>query len=142
MARPVMESSVKVGGLIDLLCTLKTAGISDSPLVVFWIKTSAHISTCVYSFYFTSSAQQGFDENCVIDNDLQIRRSTTSKNSHQNHNIMIRNASQSDSGQYLCVVDILRENHRYWTILTNITVTVGDPALVKPGKNHFIISFK
>ncbi|XP_048088162.1 uncharacterized protein LOC125286891 isoform X5 [Alosa alosa] len=65
--------------------------------------------------------------------DLLLRRSNTSKPSltdTNTHNLMISSAAHSDSGQYVCALQV-NKNQQHWRVITNTTVTVGDP--VKPG---------
>ncbi|XP_048088159.1 uncharacterized protein LOC125286891 isoform X2 [Alosa alosa] len=136
VSEPVMESSVNVsaGGSVNLTCIFTTKGnYSNQPFVVYWIKTGAESSTCVYSFHFDSDYKAGFDGHCSIDKDLLLRRSNTSKPSltdTNTHNLMISSAAHSDSGQYVCALQV-NKNQQHWRVITNTTVTVGDP--VKPG---------
>ncbi|XP_062380616.1 uncharacterized protein LOC134068846 [Sardina pilchardus] len=132
---PVKESSVHVsaGGSINLTCIFTTNGsYSNQPFVVYWIKTAAESSTCVYSNHFTAFDDAGFDAHCDIDKDLLLRRFNTSKPSQttNTHNLMISNATHSDSGQYVCALQVNKNNQQHWRVITNTTVTVGDP--VKP----------
>ncbi|XP_041931168.1 uncharacterized protein LOC121694860 isoform X2 [Alosa sapidissima] len=135
VSAPVMESSVNVsaGGSVNLTCIFTTKGnYSNKAFVVYWIKTGAESSTCVYSFHFDSDYNAGFDGHCSIDKDLLLRRSNATKPSltdTNTHNLMISNATHSDSGQYVCALRV-NKNQQHWTIITNTTVTVGDP--VKP----------
>ncbi|XP_062381236.1 uncharacterized protein LOC134069300 [Sardina pilchardus] len=136
---PVVESSVHVsaGGSINLTCIFTIKGsYSNQRFVVYWIKTAAESSTCVYSFHLDAGYDSGFDEHCAIDKDLLLRRSHTSLPSltdTNTHNLTISNATHSDSGQYVCALQVNINNQQHWRVITNTTVTVGDP--VKPG--HF-----
>ncbi|XP_031443287.1 uncharacterized protein LOC116225237 isoform X3 [Clupea harengus] len=131
---PVMENSVLVSGgeSINLTCDLKTKGYyPNNPFVVYWIKTGAHSSTCVYSFDYATD-DFGFDAHCAIDKDLLLRRSHTSKPSLDDnniHNLKISKATQSDRGQYLCVLQVntYSYNQHAWAVITNTTVIVGNP---------------
>ena len=100
---PVMENSVLVSGgeSINLTCAFKIKGYySYNPFVVYWIKTGAQSSTCVYSFHFAGYEDSGFDQHCAIDKDLLLRRSNTSRPSlgDNNHNLKISKATHSDRG--------------------------------------------
>ncbi|XP_031413803.1 uncharacterized protein LOC116217959 isoform X2 [Clupea harengus] len=130
---PVMENSVLVSGgeSIHLTCTFKIKGYySYNPFVVYWIKTGAQSSTCVYSFSYVSYGDSGFDDHCAIDKDLLLRRSHTSRpflDDNNIHNLKISNATQSDRGQYLCVLQVNIYNQQYWAVITNTTVIVDNP---------------
>ena len=127
-----MENSVLVSGgeSINLTCAFKRKGsYSNKPFVVYWIKTGAQSSTCVYSFHFAGYEDSGFDQHCAIDKDLLLRRSHTSRPSCLDkniHNLKIRNATQSDRGQYLCVLQVDRNNQHYWAIITKTTIIVDN----------------
>ncbi|XP_031413804.1 uncharacterized protein LOC116217959 isoform X3 [Clupea harengus] len=43
------------------------------------------------------------------------------------HNLKISNATQSDRGQYLCVLQVNIYNQQYWAVITNTTVIVDNP---------------
>ncbi|XP_076148043.1 uncharacterized protein LOC143132420 isoform X4 [Alosa pseudoharengus] len=135
VSEPVMKSSVHVstGKSVNLTCIFTTKGhYSNQPFVVYWIKTGAESSTCVYSYQMDVYHGAGFDH-CSIDKDLLLRRSNTSHPSltdTNTHNLIISNATHSDSGQYVCVLQV-DKNQQHWSVITNTTVTVGDT--VKPG---------
>ena len=130
-----MENSVLVSGgeSINLTCAFKRKGsYSNKPFVVYWIKTGAQSSTCVYSFSYVGYGDSGFDDHCAIDKDLLLRRSHTSKPSLDDnniHNLKISKATQSDRGQYLCVLQVntYSYNQHAWAVITNTTVIVGNP---------------
>ncbi|XP_076148040.1 uncharacterized protein LOC143132420 isoform X2 [Alosa pseudoharengus] len=134
VSEPVMKSSVHVstGKSVNLTCIFTTKGhYSNQPFVVYWIKTGAESSTCVYSYQMDVYHGAGFDH-CSIDKDLLLRRSNTSHPSltdTNTHNLIISNATHSDSGQYVCVLQV-DKNQQHWSVITNTTVTVGDT--VKP----------
>ncbi|XP_042566735.1 uncharacterized protein LOC116225212 isoform X2 [Clupea harengus] len=131
VSKPVMENSVLVSGResINLACAFKTKGnYSNNPFVVYWIKTGAQSSTCVYSFDY-DGYDSGADHHCAIDKDLLLRRSNTSKLSLDDniHNLKISNATQSDRGQYLCVLMVNTNSQQYWAVITNTTVIMDNP---------------
>ena len=132
VSKPVMENSVLVSGgeSINLTCAFKTKGnYSNNPFVVLWIKTGAQSSTCVYSFDYDADYVRGFDDHCAIDKDLLLRRSHTSRPSLDDdiHNLKISNATQSDCGQYLCVLMVDKNSHQYSAVISNTTVIVDNP---------------
>ncbi|XP_062380929.1 uncharacterized protein LOC134069087 [Sardina pilchardus] len=107
----IMESSVHVsaGGSINLTCKFTIKGsYSNQPFVVYWIKTAAESSTY-----------------------LLLKRTNTSHPSliHTNtHNLTISNAAHSDSGQYVCALQVNdTKKQLHWRVITNTTVTVDDP---------------
>ena len=129
---PVMENSVLVSGgeSIHLTCAFKiNRSYYFNPFVVYWIKTGAQSSTCVYSFDYATD-DFGFDAHCAIDKDLLLRRSHTSRpflDDNNIHNLKISNATQSDRGQYLCVLMVNTNSQQYWAVITNTTVIVDNP---------------
>ena len=129
---PVMENSVLVSGgeSIHLTCAFKiNRSYNNTPFVVYWIKTGAQSSTCVYSFDYGAGYDSGFDDHCAIDKDLLLRRSNTSRPSlgDNNHNLKISKATHSDRGQYLCVLMVDINSHQYWAVITSTTVIVDSP---------------
>lgn len=136
VAEAVMESSAHVaaGGSINLTCSFTAKGrYSGLPFVVHWIRNSAENSTSVFSCHITSY-YDGFGEHCAIGKDLQLR-SKLSFTELNTHNLMISNATHSDSGQYLCALQMNINNQQRWAIMTNTTVIVGDPVSARPGKD-------
>ena len=84
---------------------------------------------CVF-FDYGAGYDSGFDDHCAIDKDLLLRRSHTSRpflDDNNIHNLKISNATQSDRGQYLCVLQVNIYNQQYWAVITNTTVIVDNP---------------
>ena len=114
---PVMENSVLVSGgeSINLTCGFKTnRSYNNTPFVVYWIKTGAQSSTCVYSFHYATHDDHGFDDHCAIDRDLLLRRSNTSRHFlvDNNHYLHMGLGFQRHS----CLSSYAWLNH-YWYIL-------------------------
>ena len=83
---------------------------------------------CVF-FDYGAGYDSGFDDHCAIDKDLLLRRSHTSRPSLDDdiHNLKISNATQSDCGQYLCVLMVNKNSHQYSAVISNTTVIVDNP---------------
>eukprot|EP00063_Salmo_salar_P056236 XP_014031071.1 PREDICTED: uncharacterized protein LOC106587318 isoform X2 [Salmo salar] len=130
---PGVETKTSVtkqhGESVNLTCNFTVAkNYSNFPFSVYWIKTiSGNSSTCLYSYYFDSNVQL-YDHHCLIDEALLKRRSNTSSETLTKptfYNLKISNATYSDSGQYVCALQVLKNRKGHWKVITNVTVTVN-----------------
>ncbi|KAI5088601.1 hypothetical protein C0J45_21173 [Silurus meridionalis] len=121
------RSSVELteGGDVLLNCTFNfTAGYDHQGFTVYWIKTIERSSSCVYSYDLDMIAVE-YNHHCNVQEDL-LHRLSNQTDSKTSHNIRIRNVTESDAGQYLCVLHV----HTHytakgnWKIINNITVSV------------------
>nr|XP_046201012.1 uncharacterized protein LOC124033118 isoform X2 [Oncorhynchus gorbuscha] len=140
---PGVETKTSVtqqhGESVNLACNFTVAkDYSNLPFSVYWIKTiSGNSSTCLYSYYFNSDGQL-YDHHCLIDEALLKRRSNTSSKpltSPNFHNLKISNATYSDSGQYVCALQVLKNSKGHWKVITNVTVTVNGEFNNHPNRN-------
>ncbi|XP_071257789.1 uncharacterized protein [Salvelinus alpinus] len=130
---PGVETKTSVtkhhGESVNLACNFTVAkDYSSLPFSVYWIKTiSGNSSTCLYSYSYDSHGEL-YDHHCLIDEALLKRRSNTSSIPLTNpifHNLKISNATYSDSGQYVCALQVLKNRKGHWKVITNVTVTVN-----------------
>ncbi|XP_045076384.1 uncharacterized protein LOC121558912 isoform X2 [Coregonus clupeaformis] len=118
------------GETVNLTCHFTIADhFSNLPFSVYWIKTfSGKNCTCVHSYSFDYNVGQSYDHHCLIDEALLNKMSNTSSTPVTNphfHNLKISNATYSDSGQYVCALQVLKGPKGHWKVITNITVTVN-----------------
>lgn len=155
---PGVETKTSVtkqhGESVNLTCNFTVAqNYSNFPFSVYWIKTiSGNSSTCLYSYYFDSNVQL-YDHHCLIDEALLKRRSNTSSETLTKptfYNLKISNATYSDSGQYVCALQVLKNRKGHWKVITNVTVTVNGEfnnhtnrndtaSLYPPGESQYIV---
>lgn len=137
VSEPVVESSAyfSPGELMNLTCTFQAKkNFSSNPFVVYWIKSSGSSSVCLYSYQHSSPANDGLHKHCSPG--LVSKTSTTTQPLLQNHNLILSDATYSDNGQYVCVLQVYMKAYQHWRIITNTTIIVEDhPASVQPGKN-------
>ncbi|XP_029495059.1 uncharacterized protein LOC115112262 isoform X2 [Oncorhynchus nerka] len=140
---PGVETKTSVtkqhGESVNLACNFTVAkDYSSFPFSVYWIKTiSGNSSICLYSYSYDSDVQL-YDHHCLIDEALLKRRSNTSSiplTSPIFHNLKISNATYSDSGQYVCAVQVLKNRKGHWKVITNVTVTVNGEFNNHPNRN-------
>ncbi|XP_036836677.1 uncharacterized protein LOC118964923 isoform X2 [Oncorhynchus mykiss] len=127
------------GESVNLACNFTVAkDYSHLPFSLYWIKTvSGNSSTCLYSYSFDSNGQL-YDHHCLIDEALLKRRSNTSSiplTVPIFHNLKISNATYSDSGQYVCALQVLKNRKGHWKVITNVTVTVNGEFNNHPNRN-------
>ncbi|XP_046695967.1 uncharacterized protein LOC124379603 isoform X2 [Silurus meridionalis] len=122
------RSSVELteGGDVLLNCSFHfTAGYDHQGFTVYWIKTIERSSSCVYSYDLDMIAVK-YNHHCNMQEDL-LHRLSDQTDSKTSHNIRIRNVTESDAGQYLCVLHVHRHYNKTkgnWKIINNITVNV------------------
>ncbi|KAI5607215.1 hypothetical protein C0J50_9959, partial [Silurus asotus] len=122
------RSSVELTEGEDVLlnCSFNfTAGYDHQEFTVYWIKTIERSSSCVYSYDFEIIAVKYY-QHCNVQEDL-FNRLSDQTYSKTRHNIRIRNVTESDAGQYLCVLHVHTHNNKTrgnWKIINNITVSV------------------
>ncbi|XP_046695970.1 uncharacterized protein LOC124379604 isoform X2 [Silurus meridionalis] len=122
------RSSVELteGGDVLLNCSFHfTAGYDHQGFTVYWIKTIEWSSSCVYS-YELGTYGLTYNHHCNVQEDL-LHRLSNQTDSKTSHNIRIRNVTESDAGQYLCVLHVHRHYNKTkgnWKIINNITVSV------------------
>ncbi|KAM9547624.1 uncharacterized protein ACWYII_037316 isoform 1-T1 [Salvelinus alpinus] len=130
---PGVETETSVtkhhGESVNLACNFTVAkDYSSLPFSVYWIKTiSGNSSTCLYSYSYDSHGEL-YDHHCLIDEALLKQRSNTASKPLTNpifHNLKISNATYSDSGQYVCALQVLKNRKGHWKVITNVTVTVN-----------------
>ncbi|KAL7833447.1 hypothetical protein AOLI_G00284070 [Acnodon oligacanthus] len=119
--------TVTEGESVSLNCSFTfTQEYKLLPFVVYWIKTVGESSTCVYSYDY-SIYEIVLSHHCNIQEDLLIRLSHQTKEPNS-HNISISEVMESDSGQYLCAVQVQPINKNTavgnWKVIQNITVSV------------------
>ncbi|KAK1802279.1 hypothetical protein P4O66_021947, partial [Electrophorus voltai] len=115
---------VKEGESVPLHCSFTfTQNYEHKNFVVYWIKTSGKNSTCVYSYDFEwNSIKRG--HHCDVHGHLLDRLSNQTIEPYT-HNITIRAAMESDSGQYLCAIHVNTNNNGgNWKVISNITVSL------------------
>ena len=79
-----------------------------------------------------------YDYHCLIDEALLKRRSNTSSSPLTGpifHNLKISNATYSDSGQYVCALQVLKNRKGHWKVITNVTVSVNGEFNNHPNRN-------
>ncbi|XP_026863209.2 uncharacterized protein LOC113575739 [Electrophorus electricus] len=114
---------VKEGESVPLHCSFTfTQNYERKNFVVYWIKTSGKNSTCVYSYDFEwNSIKHG--HHCDVHGHLDRLSNQTIE--PYTHNITIRAAMESDSGQYLCAIHVNTNNNGgNWKVISNITVSL------------------
>ncbi|KAF7687928.1 uncharacterized protein LOC124379935 [Silurus meridionalis] len=122
------RSSVELteGGDVLLNCSFHfTAGYDHQGFTVYWIKTIERSSSCVYSYDLGTYGLM-YNHHCNVQEDL-LHRLSNKTDSKTSHNIRIRNVTESDAGQYLCVLHVHRHYNKTkgnWKIINNITVSV------------------
>ncbi|XP_020334813.2 uncharacterized protein LOC109887977 isoform X2 [Oncorhynchus kisutch] len=140
---PGVETKTSVtkqhGESVNLACNFTVdKDYSSFPFSVYWIKTvSGNSSTCLYSYSYDSDGQL-YDHHCLIDEALLKRRSNTSSKPLTSpifHNLKISNATYSDSGQYVCALQVLNNRKGHWKVITNVTVTVNGEFNNHPNRN-------
>ncbi|XP_062327316.1 uncharacterized protein LOC134028030 [Osmerus eperlanus] len=122
-AGTITNSVSKITGeTVHLPCNV-TSPVKQS-YNVFWIKTSRERnSSCLHSYSFDTDRGELYDFHCLIDENLRQRLSNTSSvplQSQNVHHLTIGNVTLADSGQYECVLQVVKK----WKVITNITVTV------------------
>ncbi|XP_045075809.1 uncharacterized protein LOC123489197 isoform X1 [Coregonus clupeaformis] len=118
------------GETVNLTCHFTIANnFSNMPFSVYWIKNfSGNNCTCLHSYSFDTNVGSSYDHHCLIDEALLNKMSNTSSTPLTNphfHNLKISNATYSDSGQYVCALQVLKGQKGHWKVITNITVTVN-----------------
>ncbi|KAI5626327.1 hypothetical protein C0J50_14317, partial [Silurus asotus] len=121
------RSSVELteGGDVLLNCTFHFTAGYDQHITVYWIKTIERSSSCVYS-YDLGTYGLTYNHHCNLQDDL-LHRLSNESDSKTSHNIRIRNVTESDAGQYLCVLHVhthYNKTRGNWKIIKNITVSV------------------
>ncbi|KAG9329573.1 hypothetical protein JZ751_003664 [Albula glossodonta] len=143
------DSHIRIheGESINLMCNFNIqSNLSNQPYVVYWITASSESSnvTCVYSYEYSNHGPF-FDFHCPIGKDFLTRISNTTSDNplgdHRFHNLTISNGSHSDSGHYVCALNVIKGKKGFWAVIANITVTVdrqgasGPRAIQPPGAN-------
>ncbi|KAL7830956.1 hypothetical protein SRHO_G00304580 [Serrasalmus rhombeus] len=95
--------------------------------VVYWIKTVGENSTCVYSYDYSPYEPLILGHYCTIQEDL-LNRLSNQTEGQNSHNIRISEVMESDSGQYLCAVQVDPINKNTgkgnWKVIERVTVSV------------------
>ncbi|XP_037390393.1 uncharacterized protein LOC108413428 isoform X2 [Pygocentrus nattereri] len=127
---PEETSSLTVpeGGSVSLNCSFTfTQEYNGVSFVVYWIKTVGESSTCVYSYDYSPYEPLGLGHHCTIQEDLLNRLSNQTERQNS-HNIRISEVMESDSGQYLCAVQVHPSNKNTaegnWKVIERVTVSV------------------
>ncbi|XP_036440298.1 uncharacterized protein LOC118817585 isoform X1 [Colossoma macropomum] len=127
---PERTSSLKVteGESVSLNCSFTfTQEYNGVSFVVYWIKTVGQSSTCVYSYDFSISEPVVLGHHCNVQEELLNRLSNQTKEPNS-HNIRISEVMESDSGQYLCAVQVDPNNKNTakgnWKVIQKVTVSV------------------
>ncbi|XP_017567150.1 paired immunoglobulin-like type 2 receptor alpha [Pygocentrus nattereri] len=127
---PEETSSLTVpeGGSVSLNCSFTfTQEYNGVSFVVYWIKTVGESSTCVYSYDYNPYELLGLGHHCTIQEDL-LNRLSNQTEGQNSHNIRISEVMESDSGQYLCAVQVHPSNKNTaegnWKVIKSITVSV------------------
>ncbi|KAG7468030.1 hypothetical protein MATL_G00138410 [Megalops atlanticus] len=82
-----------------------------------------------------------YDHHCHFEVDYLARVTNTTlpcpgSNPHV-HDLTIKKSKISDSGQYICALNVIKNTKGYWGVITNITVTVKNKVTpVTPDKNE------
>ncbi|KAL7833445.1 hypothetical protein AOLI_G00284050 [Acnodon oligacanthus] len=120
--------TVTEGESMSLNCSFTfTQEYNGVSFVVYWIKTVGKSSTCVYSYDY-SIYELVLGHQCNIQEDLLNRLSHQTKEPNS-HNISISEVMESDSGQYLCAVQVQPNNKNTarkgnWKVIQRVTVSV------------------
>ncbi|XP_017567090.1 uncharacterized protein LOC108435631 [Pygocentrus nattereri] len=127
---PEEPSSLTVpeGESVSLNCSFTfTEEYDGVSFVVYWIKTVGESSTCVYSYDYSPYELLALGHHCTIQEDLLNRLSNQTKG-QSSHNIRISEVMESDSGQYLCAVQVHPSNKNTaegnWKVIERVTVSV------------------
>ncbi|XP_036440295.1 uncharacterized protein LOC118817583 [Colossoma macropomum] len=127
---PEKTSSLKVteGESVSLNCSFTfKQEYNGVPFVVYWIKTVGQSSTCVYSYDYSLYEPVVLGHHCNVQEELLNRLSNQTKE-RNSHNIRISEVMESDSGQYLCAVQVHPNNKNTakgnWTVIQRVTVSV------------------
>ncbi|XP_037390204.1 uncharacterized protein LOC108416270 [Pygocentrus nattereri] len=127
---PEETSSLTVpeGESVSLKCSFTfTREYNGVPFVVYWIKTVGESSTCVYSYDYSKHRSPQYGHHCAVQKDLLNRLSNPTEGQNS-HNIRISEVMESDSGQYLCAVQVDPINKNTakgnWKVIKRVTVSV------------------
>ncbi|XP_061102571.1 uncharacterized protein LOC133131295 isoform X2 [Conger conger] len=100
---------------------------SNCPYIVYWIKTGGKGSTCIYSYDFDLEEIK-YNFYCSSENNLRTRISNTSSHDPMTniglHNLTINRSTHLDSGQYVCALNVIKENKGNWVVISTVDVTV------------------
>ncbi|KAJ8247891.1 hypothetical protein GJAV_G00251750 [Gymnothorax javanicus] len=121
---------IQDGEPIFLTCNFSISpAFSTYRYVVYWIKISDKGSTCVYSYNLDDDYEIHYNVYRHIGNNLLTRISnSTAVNPYtfnHHHNLTIISATHSDSGQYLCALNVIKEGKSNWAVISNVTVTMN-----------------
>ncbi|XP_065268777.1 uncharacterized protein LOC135885076 [Emys orbicularis] len=104
---------------------------SGQTFVIYWIKykeTSKCLSSVEREPYSFS-----YNTHCCIDEMIEGRllndTSLDSNKTHVVHNMTILNVTYSDSGTYLCVVNVWSRSKHVWKIANNLSIEVRNQAI-------------
>ncbi|XP_058237949.1 uncharacterized protein LOC131347673 [Hemibagrus wyckioides] len=127
--KSVERSSVELTEGEDVLLNCSfifTEGYNSEDFSVYWIKTIEKNSICVYSYDLENAYGIEYNRHCNVQEDLLHRLSNQTDGRNTNHNIRISNVTESDAGQYLCVLQVRHYNKAKatWKIINNVTVSV------------------
>uniref|UniRef100_A0AAR2IJ08 Ig-like domain-containing protein n=1 Tax=Pygocentrus nattereri TaxID=42514 RepID=A0AAR2IJ08_PYGNA len=130
---PEETSSLTVpeGESVSLKCSFTfTREYNGVPFVVYWIKTVGESSTCVYSYDYSKHRSPQYGHHCAVQKDLLNRLSNPTEGQNS-HNIRISEVMESDSGQYLCAVQVDPINKNTakgnWKVIKRVTVITSTP---------------
>ncbi|KAL7830959.1 hypothetical protein SRHO_G00304610 [Serrasalmus rhombeus] len=139
---PEETSSLPVpeGESMSLNCSFTfTQEYNGVSFVVYWIKTVGESSTCVYSYDYTPYEPLVLGHHCTIQEDLLNRLSNQTKGQNS-HNIRISEVMESDSGQYLCAVQVDPNNKNTaegnWKVIERVTVSVHKDKRPQPTRTN------
>ncbi|XP_037390162.1 uncharacterized protein LOC108435632 isoform X3 [Pygocentrus nattereri] len=137
---PEEPSSLPVpeGESVSLNCSFTfTEEYDGVSFVVYWIKTVGESSTCVYSYDYSLYEPLALGHHCTIQEDLLNRLSNQTKGQNS-HNIRISEVMESDSGQYLCAVQVHPSNKNTaegnWKVIERVTVSVHKDKRPQPAR--------
>ncbi|KAJ8247892.1 hypothetical protein GJAV_G00251760 [Gymnothorax javanicus] len=121
-----LHIDIQEGEPIFLTCNFSISpNFSTSPYIVYWIKISDKGSTCVYSYNYDHGYEIHHNYYRHIGNNLLTRISNSTavnpRTFNHNHDLTIINATHSDSGQYLCALNVIK-NKGNWVVISNVTV--------------------